>query len=76
MTKAASSIWTAELRLLLRSGRNLLALILLFMLSGAAVWAGIAEIERQRATIEGRLRCLASGQVDARCSHKRTAGQG
>lgn len=52
MTKAASSIWTAELRLLLRSGRNLLALILLFLLSGAAVWAGIAEIEHQRATIE------------------------
>lgn len=52
MTKAASSIWTAELRLLLRSGRNLLALILLFLLSGAAVWAGIAEIKHQRATIE------------------------
>ena len=42
----------AEARLLLRSGRNLLALILLFVLSCAAVWVGIAKIESQRATIE------------------------
>ncbi|MDG6080180.1 DUF3526 domain-containing protein [Erythrobacter litoralis] len=48
---SASSIWSAELRLLLRSGRNLLALILLFVLSSAAVLAGIAEIENQRETI-------------------------
>ena len=48
----ASSIWSAELRLLLRSGRNLLALALLLVLSSAAVWAGISKIENQRATIE------------------------
>ena len=49
---SAPSIWSAELRLLLRSGRNLLALVLLLVLSSAAVWAGIAEIENQRDTIE------------------------
>lgn len=49
---APQSIWSAELRLLLRSSRNLLALVLLFLLSGAAIWAGIAEIRDQRATIE------------------------
>jgi ABC-2 type transport system permease protein len=49
---ASISIWSAELRLLLRSGRNLLALILLLVLSSAAVWAGITEIADQRATIE------------------------
>ena len=49
---ASSSIWCAEIRLLLRSGRNLLALILLLVLAGAAVWSGIARIEKQRATIE------------------------
>lgn len=46
------SIWFAETRLLLRSGRNLVALILLLVLSSAAVWAGISEVEHQRATIE------------------------
>ncbi|GGO97156.1 ABC transporter permease [Stakelama pacifica] len=49
---APVSIWFAELRLLLRSSRNLLALLLLFLLSGAAVWAGITEIRDQRATIK------------------------
>lgn len=47
-----SPIWRAELRLLLRSGRNLLALLLLLVLASAAVWAGIAEIAHQRAAIE------------------------
>ena len=48
----SSSIWRAETRLLLRSGRNLLALLLLALLAGAAVWAGITEIDHQRAAIE------------------------
>lgn len=41
----------AEARLLLRSGRNLLALILLFVLASAAVCSGIAEMRGQRETI-------------------------
>ncbi|WP_137681709.1 ABC transporter permease [Aurantiacibacter suaedae] len=49
---SAPSIWSAEARLLLRSGRNLVALILLLALSSAAVWAGIAEVEHQHATIK------------------------
>ena len=49
---ASISICSAEFSLLLRSGRNLLALILLLVLSSAAVWAGITEIADQRATIE------------------------
>lgn len=42
----------AEARLLLRSGRNLFALLLLLALSSAAVWAGISKVNDQRATIE------------------------
>ncbi len=42
----------AETRLLLRSGRNLFALLLLLALSAAAVGSGIARIASQRATIE------------------------
>lgn len=42
----------AEAHLLLRSGRNLFALLLLLALSSAAVWAGISKVNDQRATIE------------------------
>jgi len=68
---ASMSIWTAELRLLLRSGRNLLALILLLLLSSAAVWAGIAEIQNQRATIE---RVAAEQARDLAAVEKANAG--
>jgi ABC-2 type transport system permease protein len=44
-------IWIHELRLLLRSRLVLVALVLLSALSVAAVVAGLAEVERQRAAI-------------------------
>ena len=46
------SLWRAEARLLLRSNRNVLALILLLVLSAASVWSGIVQVQDQRATIE------------------------
>ncbi len=38
------SLWRAEARLLLRSNRNVLALILLLVLSAASVWSGIVQV--------------------------------
>ena len=46
------SLWRAEARLLLRSNRNVLALLLLLVLSAASVWSGIVQVQDQRATIE------------------------
>ena len=45
-------LWRAEARLLLRSNRNVLALLLLLALSAASVWSGIVQVQDQRATIE------------------------
>lgn len=44
-------IWIHELRLLLRARLALLALTLLAALATAGIWAGMAEVERQRAAI-------------------------
>ena len=46
------SLWRAEARLLLRSNRNVFALLLLLVLSAASVWSGIVQVQDQRATIE------------------------
>ncbi len=46
------AIWMHELRLLLRSRMAAIALVLLAVLSTAAVAAGMIEIARQRAAID------------------------
>ena len=46
------SIWMHEIRLLLRSRMAAIALLLLAVLSAAAVTAGMAEMARQRAAID------------------------
>jgi ABC-2 type transport system permease protein len=45
------TLWTHELRLLLRQRLSALALVLLTLLTVAALTAGIAEVSRQRAAI-------------------------
>lgn len=45
------SVWNHELRLLLRARLAILSLALLALLTGAALIAGLAEIDRQRAQI-------------------------
>ena len=46
------AIWIHEARLLLRSRLALAALLLMALLSAAAVAAGMAEVARQRAAID------------------------
>lgn len=45
-------LWRHELRLFLRQRIALPALLLMFLLAAASVWAGLAEVSRQNAVIE------------------------
>ncbi|MFZ5707550.1 MAG: DUF3526 domain-containing protein [Pseudomonadota bacterium] len=45
------SLWLHELRLFLRQPVALPTLLLMLLLSGASVWAGLSEVARQRETI-------------------------
>jgi ABC-2 type transport system permease protein len=71
-----SRLLKSELRLFLRERFSTASLILLLFLSAASVWAGLAEIERQRNTIK-RVQSLQLADVTAvaeRISRTRDAG--